>query len=227
MASKSKSQQRLFGIAYAYKKGDIPEEEVSDEVKDLADSLSLKKLKDYAETKHDDLPDKVKESVSGVFKNNSKIFPFQASIIAFNWKKQGGEIIKDKENDVIFGIAKRGDSKAVWKYDREDYVLMHDLKSRELFDLTKEPKNLRQTGIPSIFEAETATLSNTPGTGSINFPGDPGTQQDFASQETGSGDVPANSEEDEEEEEEDELKIFVQAPAPTFMKFEKFKESNQ
>jgi wobble nucleotide-excising tRNase len=66
MPSVSKKQQRLMGMAYAYEKGDIPN--VSNTVKDLAKSFikgekkgtkkykrNLKKLRDFAATKHDNL----------------------------------------------------------------------------------------------------------------------------------------------------------------------------
>lgn len=64
--STSKSQQRLMGQAYAYKKGDIKAKdlnpEYADEIKDLAKSMTKKQLKDFAETKHKGLPQKVKEN---------------------------------------------------------------------------------------------------------------------------------------------------------------------
>lgn len=66
MPSVSKSQQRLMGQAYAYKKGDLKSKdlntEYADDIKDLSKSMTLKKLKQYASTKHDKLPEKVKES---------------------------------------------------------------------------------------------------------------------------------------------------------------------
>jgi hypothetical protein len=64
--STSKSQQRLMGQAYAYKKGDLKSKdlnpEYADKIKDLAKSMTKKQLKDFASTKHDKLPNKVKES---------------------------------------------------------------------------------------------------------------------------------------------------------------------
>ena len=61
--SKSVVQQRLFGMAYAYKKGELDLDSISsdyrDDVKQLANSLSLKKLKEFAKTKHKDLPYKL------------------------------------------------------------------------------------------------------------------------------------------------------------------------
>ena len=62
MPSTSKSQQRLMGMAYSLKKGDMDPKDASQEVKDLADSMTLKQLKDFAETSHAGLPDKVEES---------------------------------------------------------------------------------------------------------------------------------------------------------------------
>lgn len=73
MPSVSKKQQRLMGMAYAHAKGDMPD--ASKSVKDLAKSFlkgekkgskvykrNLKKLKDFASTKHDKLPEKISEN---------------------------------------------------------------------------------------------------------------------------------------------------------------------
>lgn len=59
-AAKSKAQQRLMGMAYAYKKGEY-DGEPSQEVKDLANSMSLKDLEDYASTKHKGKPEHVED----------------------------------------------------------------------------------------------------------------------------------------------------------------------
>jgi len=67
MPSKSKAQQRLMGVAYAVKKGDMQLSDVDtsykEEVKDLVDGMSLKSLKKYAATKHDGLPERVPENI--------------------------------------------------------------------------------------------------------------------------------------------------------------------
>jgi hypothetical protein len=63
MPSTSKTQQRLMGVAYAVKKGDMQLSDVDadyrDKVKDLVDGMTLKQLKDFAETKHEGLPEVV------------------------------------------------------------------------------------------------------------------------------------------------------------------------
>lgn len=59
MPAVTPSQQRLFGQAYAIKTGDLKPEDLNPEYRDqivkLADSMTLKQLKDYAETKHSEM----------------------------------------------------------------------------------------------------------------------------------------------------------------------------
>lgn len=68
MPAQSKSQRRLMGMAYAYKKGTLDSDNISqelfDKIKDIANNMSEKDLKDFAETKEDNLPDKKDENVS-------------------------------------------------------------------------------------------------------------------------------------------------------------------
>jgi hypothetical protein len=58
--AKSKSQRRLFGMALAYKKGNLDDKYASDEIIELS-KLPEKDLKDYAKTKEEDLPEKIDE----------------------------------------------------------------------------------------------------------------------------------------------------------------------
>lgn len=60
-AAVSKQQQKLFALALAYRKGEVPEDEVSDTVKKLAKDVSMKELEKFAGTSHKGLPDKVDE----------------------------------------------------------------------------------------------------------------------------------------------------------------------
>lgn len=79
--AKSKSQQRLFGMVYAYKKGDLDLDELpkslADKIKSIADGerkktgdrrkktkgISKSDALDFAATKHDDIPQKVQENI--------------------------------------------------------------------------------------------------------------------------------------------------------------------
>lgn len=77
MPSVSKSQQRLMGQAYAFKKGDLSLSNLSpkyaNKIKNLADSMSKKQLKDYASTKHKNIPKKKRKKS----KNESKILSYK------------------------------------------------------------------------------------------------------------------------------------------------------
>lgn len=64
MPAKSKNQQQIMGMALAYKRGELSDEDVSTEVIDIANSMTEKQLRDFAKTKHEGLPDKVEEIVN-------------------------------------------------------------------------------------------------------------------------------------------------------------------
>ena len=58
--SESEQQQKLFGLALSVKRGNTPRSKVSDAVLKIVDTMSEKKIRDFAETKHKGLPKKVK-----------------------------------------------------------------------------------------------------------------------------------------------------------------------
>ena len=62
--AESKSQQRLMGMVRAAQKGDLPNS--SDKVKELAKSMGMSDVKDFAKTKHDELPEKKEEKKESV-----------------------------------------------------------------------------------------------------------------------------------------------------------------
>lgn len=62
MPALSQQQQKIMGLALAYKKGKVPSSKVSKSVKDLASSMSTKELEKYAGTKHKGLLKKVGET---------------------------------------------------------------------------------------------------------------------------------------------------------------------
>jgi hypothetical protein len=61
MPSKSKSQQKFMGLVRAVQKGDVPKSKVSKAVKDVASTMSVKDVDDFASTKTKGLPKKVKK----------------------------------------------------------------------------------------------------------------------------------------------------------------------
>ena len=48
MPARSKQQQKLFGLALAVKKGDVPKSDVSKDVKDIVDKMSKKDIGDMS-----------------------------------------------------------------------------------------------------------------------------------------------------------------------------------
>jgi len=62
--AESEQQQKLFGLALSVKRGDTPRSEVSDAVLKIVDTMSEKKIRDFAKTKHEGIPKKVEEAVA-------------------------------------------------------------------------------------------------------------------------------------------------------------------
>jgi hypothetical protein len=68
--AESEQQQKLFGLALSVKRGETPRSEVSAEVLKIVDSMSEKKIRDFAKTKHAGIPKKVEEAVTQVQQGN-------------------------------------------------------------------------------------------------------------------------------------------------------------
>ena len=68
MPSKSKTQQRFFGMVDAYKKGEM--KNASSKIKKAAEGMSMSDVKDFAETKHKGLPEKVEENIIRLTEND-------------------------------------------------------------------------------------------------------------------------------------------------------------
>lgn len=62
MPAVSQQQQKIMGLALAYKRGEVPASKVSAEVKKIAKSMSEKELEKYAGTTHKGLPTRVSET---------------------------------------------------------------------------------------------------------------------------------------------------------------------
>jgi len=61
--AESEQQQKLFGLALSVKRGQTPRSEASAEVLKIVDSMSEKKIRDFAKTKHEGIPKKVEEDL--------------------------------------------------------------------------------------------------------------------------------------------------------------------
>ena len=104
MPSKSKAQQRFFGMVDAYKKGEM--KNASSKIKKAADGMSMSDVKDFAETKHKGLPEKVEENIIRLTENDLHRMVMEAV----------KNILKEHESqDHIFS-----EKEMQWLYDNQD-----------------------------------------------------------------------------------------------------------
>lgn len=68
MPSKSKKQQKLFGIALSVKRGDTPRSKVSKSVLDIVDSMSEKEIEKWTSTKHKSIPTRVEQKLREIIR---------------------------------------------------------------------------------------------------------------------------------------------------------------
>lgn len=68
MPAVSKSQQRLFGMALAVRRGEIKRSDVNDAVLDIVDSdMTDKEIEDFAKTSHKNLKESLLEALNSRF----------------------------------------------------------------------------------------------------------------------------------------------------------------
>ena len=104
MPSKSKAQQRFFGMVDAYKKGEM--KDASSKIKKAADGMSMSDVKDFAETKHKGLSEKVEENIIRLTENDLHRVVMEAV----------KNILKEHESqDHIFS-----EKEMQWLYDNQD-----------------------------------------------------------------------------------------------------------
>jgi hypothetical protein len=172
MPSVSKSQQRLMGMAYAVKSGDMELSDIDpayrDKVKSLSDGMTKKDLKKYAATKHDGLPETVDEAFIGPF--------------VFNDSMSDEELL-GMYNGALDGYANY--AKGMY-YPKSDYKKAYQ----------EIEKILKKRGV-SVDESAQGAVSLNPGM-TIGGIGDPMLP---TATEFGSGDVPAVADIDDDEEE--------------------------
>ncbi|MDF1551372.1 MAG: DUF3008 family protein, partial [Bacteroidales bacterium] len=131
MTAESKSQQRLMGMAYAYKTGklelnDMPSE-MQDKIKSIADSMTEKDLKDFAATKHKNLPE-VKETF----------------VLSFNdFLNEGKSLYTDQVyDDSVFLVFNKLSGQELRKIENNLKMAKNYLSSMSFDDLDPKTKSL-------------------------------------------------------------------------------------
>lgn len=130
MPAISQQQQKLMGLALAYKRGDIPPSDVSSTIKKIANAMSEKELEKYAGTKHKNLPKKVNEK----------------AIMNKITKEELSQMISDAVDEVMrerFSVKKLTPEQkqkyldAISDYKIHDAIIYRSTKLKESVDLIK------------------------------------------------------------------------------------------
>ena len=144
--SVSQAQQKMMGMALAYKRGDM--DDVSPEVKKMADSMSMKDLEDFAKTKHKGLPVKKESSehpIDEARKDSAADLYFDTYSAAVQAakaqaEKKGFEVVEDDWfQQVTTGKGKPGRGKT----------------TRHNLDLTKDGKPVKKRLAIQVYNRDT------------------------------------------------------------------------
>lgn len=121
----SQQQQKLMGLALAYKRGEVSADKISPEAKAMADKMSEKDLEDFAKTKHKGLP-VTKEEAEQVDEISAKLARKAAAMsVAKGYEYgQGGDDddeldrLDKKSDKAMAHVKKRQGEKGVRKTNR-------------------------------------------------------------------------------------------------------------
>ena len=129
MPAQSQQQQKLFGLALAFKRGEVKSSEVSDEIKGIADRMSEKEIEDFAKTTHKGLP-KMKEQLRKIVREIMR----EQCISEIN-----EESVNESASKEAMGIAALTGTRGSAV---EDFINKHELDGGKLFRSIKKA-NLR------------------------------------------------------------------------------------
>ena len=156
MPAENIHQQRLMAQAYQVKKGAIKPEEIEseyrDQIVDLANSMTLKQLKDFAETKHSEMKNESTETVNewlpGVSAGHKWYTQSAQSASAY-----GGHI-KNHSDSLI-----------------KSFMEFIESGKKPADDEEETRPHLAEDAAPTAHSAPLATPANTPGMGNVAPPG--------------------------------------------------------
>ena len=113
MPALSQQQQKIMGLALAYKRGKVPASKVSASVKDLASSMSEKELVKYARTKHKGLPTKVGETKTSMTREEINKLVADAVIEVMDEKMNPKVLTSEQKQLYIESISKYNEYRSV------------------------------------------------------------------------------------------------------------------
>ena len=140
MPALSQQQQKLMGLALAYKRGKVSSSDVSKTVKQLANSMSEKELEKYASTSHKGLPKKVGETKTSMTKEEINQLVSDAV----------QEVMKEKLNTkVLTSEQKQQYIEAISRYN-EYREVVH--RSKQLPEVVSEIKRMVEFASKNMVE---------------------------------------------------------------------------
>ena len=146
MPAVSKAQQRFMGLVHALKKGDIGAGEVSADVEKAADSMTDKDAKDFASTKHDNLPNKVEQLVRKIVREY-----LRETTLAENTKQLDEKLItynnRAPYGQVVFVAGGGGSGKG---FAISNFLDSSNFKIRDVDEMKKQIQKLNAVGKLSI-----------------------------------------------------------------------------
>lgn len=113
MPALSQQQQKIMGLALAYKRGKVPASDVSKSVKDLAASMSEKELEKFASTKHAGLPKKVGEAKTTMTKEDIQKLVADAVQEVMNEKFNTKVLTSEQKQQYIESISRYNEYRSV------------------------------------------------------------------------------------------------------------------
>ena len=113
MPALSQQQQKIMGLALAYKRGKVPSSDVSKSVKDLASSMSEKELEKFASTKHAGLPKKVGETKTTMKKEDIQKLVADAVQEVMNEKFSTKVLTSEQKQQYIEAISRYNEYRSV------------------------------------------------------------------------------------------------------------------
>jgi hypothetical protein len=174
MPAQSQQQQKLFGLALAFKRGEVPASEVSDEIKDIADRMS-----DFASTKHKGLP-KMKEQLRKIVREimREKVISEMESINEAKIYKVIFTGVQEKDAKDFFTMIDRSPKikamtkdSGVFKVGNE-VTIRFGVGSKQELELIKKVAKLEGLKIVKIDESVTEgkkVFTVNPGIGKVKY----------------------------------------------------------
>lgn len=148
----SQAQQKLMAMALSLKRGEMDAADASDAVKNLAKTMSMKDLEDFASTKHKDLPAKVESekfvSDDGVSHVPHPVEPEGHKSKKLSFKDMLGKVTQTEETTEITEDA---DEEIEMMEGQLHFIIYAAEEIMEYLDMVDDPEEWYQNKLAGVF----------------------------------------------------------------------------